>query len=1043
MSNGLGRYHFLAWSRQGLAATIGNPDYGGSLPARASVTAELTVSAQGPAPSSAQTPMVTVQAFGPGDVLGIDPRHVVRTEPRDSTPNFEPNYLAGIEFDTPDFPWLFTPAAPAGDRVRPWLALIALKQSEFDPVKGAPQPLPAVDVTEIAALQPLDDAWNWAHVQVSGDSGLAGTLATQPAGVISRLLCPRRLDPETTYTAFVVPAFEIGRQAGLGLDVSALTTADPAWTKTTTAPLRLPVYYQFEFHTSDQGDFESLVRKLTPTILGAGIGQRPMDVDTAAPGFPSAGPPLGLPGALRSLATQPSPWPDPGKTNFQTAMQGLVNRMGPVVDNPAAPDPQVVPPLYGAWQAGVLSVSAGGTGWLDELSLDPRNRTPAGMGTQVVQAGLTALMASAWQQVAGIEQANALLRGAQLARETLTTLHVQLPSLTSATLLTVTSPLHSRLLASPTTVRAAITASRLPPRLFSPAARRITSPAGVIRRRQARSGAVIGSLAEKLNSNTITIVPPPVPPGGLVAIEDISDGLAPSWLRWFPIRLTASTPQGSFHATVRADRPDADIRIAQFTPQTIAAAPPNPGFTVTAPPATPPPATPPPATPPPVTPRQAPALPATAPASPPAPATGTTDSPQAALFRQAILPVAAAWQAPAPDPPLAPALSMTQLGDQIVARLDPALTVPARVRSLIGIEPRLGWAPQDPIRTIMAAPTFPQPMYAPLRDLSPQYILPGVDQVPANSVGLLQADHAFIEAYMVGLSHEMARQLLWAGYPTDCMGTYFRQFWDVSKYVPQPGDPTDPAQLAEMLKDIPLITSWPLALGLGSHENRTGVVPDNIVLIIRGELLRRYPDAIIYAAKAKLAGDQRVIDDTDERYPIFAGTLPGDITFIGFNLSRQDARGGTLAAPQGFFFVFQQHPTGPRFGLEPSASQTVTQWSDLAWSNFATADSVTADSATVNPAARDAEMPVAPHLAEQEFLPPWTPWRLTSSVFAAVLEAISPPPFLTAARNPADVQIAGQDDKANAWGTDAAQTAYITLRLPFRIAIHADLMVPS
>ena len=56
-------------------------------------------------------PELTVHLYGPGDVIGIDPRHVIRTEPRDQTVNFEPNYLAGIEFDYPDFPWLFTPAA--------------------------------------------------------------------------------------------------------------------------------------------------------------------------------------------------------------------------------------------------------------------------------------------------------------------------------------------------------------------------------------------------------------------------------------------------------------------------------------------------------------------------------------------------------------------------------------------------------------------------------------------------------------------------------------------------------------------------------------------------------------------------------------------------------------------------------------------------------------------------------------------------------------------------------------------------------------------
>jgi len=1010
-STSLGQYQFLAWSRQGLAATLTNPDNGGTLPARASSVAALTLTAKAATTVTDQVPPVTVQTFGPGDVIGIDPGHVVRTEPRDSTTNFEPNYLAGIEFDTPDFPWLFTPAGPDGDRLRPWLVLIALTPAEYSPVPGAPQPLPAIDVTDLTGLQPLDDAWNWAHVQVAGAAGLAAALARQPTAVISRLLCPRRLDPETTYTAFVVPAFEIGRQAGLGLDVSGMTSTGAAWTQSSTAPLRLPVYYQFQFHTSDQGDFESLVRKLTPVVLGPSIGQRAMAVDDAASGFPSGGAPLGLPGALQSLSTQPTAWPDLDKTNFQGAMQGLVNRMQPVTDDPSAADPQVVPPLYGAWQAGVFSVTPGGTGWLDELSLDPRNRTAAGLGIQVVQAGLTALLASAWQQVAGIEQANALLRGAQLARGTLTQLHARLSAATTDTQLTLTTPLHAQLLAGPNTgtgtvraatVRAAIGVSRLPPLLFSPAARRVVSPAGAIRRRQVSLGGVPGSLVDRINANTAVIVPPPATPPGLVPIEDLAAVPAPGGT-------VPPDPHGQPSAEEQATAPPTRlpigvVRLKLFTRTAFASAPLHPDFTITVPPAVPP-------------------VPAVA-----LPVAGKTDSAQAALFRSALLPLAAAWQAAVPDPPLAPALDAAQLSQTVLAAVNPATTVPARTLSMITVASGLAWHPPDPIRTIMAAPVFPQPMYAPLATLSPQYVLPGADQVPANSVGLLQANHAFIEAYLAGLSHEMARQLLWAGYPTDSMGTYFRQFWDVSKYVPQPGDPTNPAQLAEMLKDIPPISTWQLPLGLGSHDNRTGIPPGNIALLIRGELLRRYPDAIIYAAKATLSGGQRVIDTSDERYPIYAGSLPGDITFIGFNLSPADAKGGTPTSPEGFFFVFQQHPSGPRFGLEPSASATVTQWSDLAWTNFAGTE----------PSTMPATVPAQP-----DYLPPWAPWRLASSMFSAVLAQVAPPPFLSASVSPQRVQIGNPGDAQNAWGTDAAQTAYITLRLPFRIAIHASLMVAS
>ena len=46
----------------------------------------------------------------------------------------------------------------------------------------------------------------------------------------SRLLCPRRLDDNTGYHAFVVPVFETGRLAGLGKDPSGAPHAtSSAW----------------------------------------------------------------------------------------------------------------------------------------------------------------------------------------------------------------------------------------------------------------------------------------------------------------------------------------------------------------------------------------------------------------------------------------------------------------------------------------------------------------------------------------------------------------------------------------------------------------------------------------------------------------------------------------------------------------------------------------------------------------------------------------------------------------------------------------------
>jgi hypothetical protein len=356
------------------------------------------------------------------------------------------------------------------------------------------------------------------------------------------------------------------------------------------------------------------------------------------------------------------------------------------------------------------------------------------------------------------------------------------------------------------------------------------------------------------------------------------------------------------------------------------------------------------------------------------------------------------------------------------------------MQSLIAVSAKFKWEPSDPIEPIMAAPEFPQAMYAPLRDLSPDYVLPGVELIPPDTLGLLLTNHAFIECYMVGLNHEMARQLLWNGYPTDQRGSYFRQFWDVSAYVRQPGDPTDPAALTELLKDIPPIHTWPKALPLGDHPNRTDVVLNNVVLLVRGELFKRYPNAIVYAGKAKRQGGTRVLDETDERYPIFRGMLPQDITFLGFNLSLDDARGGTAQSPEGFFFVFQEQPSEPRFGLEPTERDAATKhWADLAWTNFGGGGGTPFKLPDLGNTTRGQTVKNSP-------------WRLSSQVFSLVLSGTSVPDMLSPGNNPARLAIMNDSenplDTNNQWGVSAAQTAYILLRLPFRILIHADLMLP-
>jgi hypothetical protein len=113
MSNNLSTYSFLPWLRQGLANNLTAADLDASVKLRATIPVHLTISGEG-VNGSALTESVNrnVQLFGPGDIVGIESRAIVRTAPRHWITDFEPNFMPFIEFYDEDFPWRHTPAAP-------------------------------------------------------------------------------------------------------------------------------------------------------------------------------------------------------------------------------------------------------------------------------------------------------------------------------------------------------------------------------------------------------------------------------------------------------------------------------------------------------------------------------------------------------------------------------------------------------------------------------------------------------------------------------------------------------------------------------------------------------------------------------------------------------------------------------------------------------------------------------------------------------------------------------------------------------------------
>ena len=286
----IANYTFLPWVRQGLSN-----DISGQSGSRATITINLSLSGEKLEGGSLDPPAVpqSVEIYGPGDVVGVDPSAIIKVEPHNWVTNFESNYLAYVEFYDEDFPWRYSPVKPNGHRLQPWLALVVLKESEFKDGKNLKgRPLPYINLEAAAKLPPSDQLWAWSHVHVNrnivgtpinsttaGDieAKLAATLAENPDLAYSRILCSRRLE-DTAYHAFVVPAFATGLLAGNGEDPATASSPDaPAWTETVRPPT-LPFYYRWYFRTGVVGDFEYLVRLLKPQPIDGRVGLRDMDV---------------------------------------------------------------------------------------------------------------------------------------------------------------------------------------------------------------------------------------------------------------------------------------------------------------------------------------------------------------------------------------------------------------------------------------------------------------------------------------------------------------------------------------------------------------------------------------------------------------------------------------------------------------------------------------------------------------------------------------------------------------------------------------------
>jgi hypothetical protein len=134
--------------------------------------------------------------------------------------------------------------------------------------------------------------------------------------------------------------------------------------------------------------------------------------------------------------------------------------------------------------------------------------------------------------------------------------------------------------------------------------------------------------------------------------------------------------------------------------------------------------------------------------------------------------------------------------------------------------------------------------------------------------------------------------------------------------------------------------------------------------------------------------------DQNLREPLFKAEIHPDIHFLGFDLTAAEAKGQLAVeeADPGWFFVLQERPGEPRFGLDLPTDETPevpAKWDELAWT----------------------------HLAG------------TGPLGLIDLDA-----------GPT-TEITTEPDRSVAWGASAAEMAYILYQAPVMVAFHARDML--
>jgi len=890
----LAQYRLYPGLRKGLGNHITNP--GDITGSSASVTAKIVINEGSGSEIIVEKPHLKL--LGPGEIVGFDQRLVMRTEPQPNHTTFAPQYLSFIEFYEEDLPWRYTPllSPPTGSgSLRPWLFLIVLKDDEFKEL-GQKIPFPLIQISGNMQLPVKTLRENQSQYWAHVQcTDQDSTKPPNPDRIISRIICPRHLEANNPYTGFLLPSFNTGIGAGGGNAEQHI----------------YPVYYQWRFHTSNAVDFEYLVNLLEARVMPYEIGRR--YVDFTKPRF-------GL--------------------NDLKSLTDLILE-GPLIaseDAYHALDPSSTSETEEEKKLKKESVE-------QQVTLLKKNLASLAKRTSIaVNHGndpeLTIPFYGARYVINDVDELETVQLDGEIVKN-LTWLHE----------LNWESP-----------------------------GNRASAGMGtkIIRKHQddymARAWEQLESIVNANKTINLTEVmiqlvtrwqeqylEPILKKGSLM----YGQLLGPMFRSKKEYRMIFSADSCHAHAVlsvafrrqmgtgmalgrnIKKNYHDGDDKIGLL--DSLISGKIKHSFKHT--------------------------LDNTVP---------VFNFEDASTLTDYLVPYYCDKNYKSDDKypisikPQKPCVDNSRIIEKFVTGVD----FRKNFRNLLGqmYDGIQGYMDMDKLRLkpAMAYPHFDDPMFVNLRELGTDYLIANLDKVPNNTISILQSNQKFIESFMVGLNYELGKEMRWREYPTDERGSYFRQFWDTAGLVDYDGAKSEQV-VSEKYKDISPIHIWEdiYSNNLGSHRERPPKDTDppspsqpvaaagmesstgnNIVLIIRGDLIRAFPNVTVYVVKAKEVGvtiengkevpdedsvlvkwDENKIKylnmDNDKVYPIFKAEVQPDVKFLGFPLTPEDVKGnGTDKL--GYFFVLKEIPGELRLGLDISKETSIPSksWDDLSWADL-------------------------------------------------------------------------------------------------------------